>query len=179
MVKINMGCGKRNFGKDWIHVDGDRSYEHVDTSDIYLSFIENEKVDLIYASHFIEYFDRKEVLVLLNAWYNKLKPGGVLRLSVPNFPQLVKVYRETQDINTILGPLFGHMEMGGKSIYHKTVYDYVSLRELLMSIGFKDIQFWNWRNVEHGEIDDHSQAYYPHMQKETGLQISLNLECKK
>lgn len=22
MIKLNIGCGKRNFGEDWIHIDG-------------------------------------------------------------------------------------------------------------------------------------------------------------
>ena len=33
MNKINMGCGWRNFGDDWIHIDGG-DYDHLDYKDI-------------------------------------------------------------------------------------------------------------------------------------------------
>ena len=29
------------------------------------------------------------------------------------------------------------------------------------------------------DFDDHSQAYFPHMNKENGIHVSLNLECDK
>ena len=32
-MKLNLGCGKRNFGKDWIHIDGS-NYEHIHSHDI-------------------------------------------------------------------------------------------------------------------------------------------------
>ena len=34
MIKINLGCGWRNFGKDWIHIDGG-DYSHLDSTDIF------------------------------------------------------------------------------------------------------------------------------------------------
>ena len=58
MIKINMGCGWRNFGQDWIHIDGG-DYTHLDyTSIIDLRQFEDDSVDLVYASHVVEYFDR-------------------------------------------------------------------------------------------------------------------------
>ena len=47
--------------------------------------------------------------------------------------------------------------------------------------GFKDIVEWDWRNVfaHYDDYDDHSQAYFPHMDKTKGIHISLNLECHK
>lgn len=83
-MKINMGCGWRNFGQGWIHIDGG-DYDHVDSTDIFLKDFDNNSADLIYASHFIEYFDREEVVPLLERWKEVLKPGGVMRLAVPNF----------------------------------------------------------------------------------------------
>ena len=40
-MKLNIGCGKRNFGEDWIHIDGS-DYEHIHSHDIVnLPFEEN------------------------------------------------------------------------------------------------------------------------------------------
>ena len=71
------------------------------------------------------------------------------------------------------------MKMGGKFIYHKTVYDFHSLKSLLKNIGMKEIKKYNWEETSHSEFDDHSQAYLPHMDKENGTSMSLNVECKK
>lgn len=64
MKKINMGCGWRDFGPSWIHIDsGD--YSHLDyLSVIDLSQFEDDSIDLIYASHVVEYFDREQVIPL-------------------------------------------------------------------------------------------------------------------
>ena len=43
----------------------------------------------------------------------------------------------------------------------------------------KEIKKYNWRKTEHSMFDDHSQAYLPHMDKENGILISLNVECVK
>ena len=71
-MKINIGCGPRNFGKDWIHIDGG-DYDHVNSDDIFLKSYDDESIELIYASHFIEYFDRDEIVSLLKSWRKKLK----------------------------------------------------------------------------------------------------------
>ena len=64
MVKINLGCGWRNFGEEWVHIDAG-AYEHLDYTDIINLPFDDNKVDLIYASHVIEYFNREDVLKLL------------------------------------------------------------------------------------------------------------------
>lgn len=173
-LKINLGCGWRNFGPDWIHIDGG-DYDHLDHKDI-IDF-PYENVDLIYASHVIEYFDRDEIVPILKKWKSKLKKDGILRIGVPNFDVLCEIYFRTGDIKKILGPLYGKMPMGDETIYHKTTYDESSLTELLLSVGFEGVKPWDWRKVEHGKYDDHSQAYYPHMDKENGMPVSLNLEA--
>lgn len=180
MIKINMGCGWRNFGKDWVHIDGG-DYEHLDYESITdLSQFKNNTVDLIYASHVLEYFDRQEARLLLSEWRRVLKDGGILRLAVPNFSQIANLYlNEKYPLDTFLGPIYGKMEMKNKIIYHKTIYDFDSIKLFLEDNCFKDVRFYDWRQTEHSEFDDHSQAYVPHMDKENGHLISLNVECEK
>ena len=43
----------------------------------------------------------------------------------------------------------------------------------------KNIKKYNWRNKSHSDFDDHSQSYLPHLDKENGYLISLNIECNK
>ena len=41
----------------------------------------------------------------------------------------------------------------------------------------RKVKKYNWKNTEHAQFDDHSQAYLPDMDKENGTLISLNIEC--
>ena len=69
--------------------------------------------------------------------------------------------------------------MGDETIYHRTTYDFKSLKSLLKSLDMKNIIEYDWEETEHLDLDDHSQAYIPHMDKENGTLISLNVECIK
>ena len=182
-INLNLGCWNR-YIPGWIHVDL-CDLPHIDykTSIDNLSMFEDESVDLIYSSHSLEYFDREEVPHVLAEWKRVLKKKGILRLAVPNLDALLKLYSITGEIESILGPLYGRMKIetgaGNKTLYHKTAYNYESLKELLQLSGFSQIHLYKWQETIHRNYDDHSQAYYPHMDKDNGLLISLNMEATK
>ncbi len=141
-------------------------------------------VELIYASHVLEYFDRQQAASVLVEWHRVLMPQGVLRLALPDLQGLTEVYHQTGELNNILGPLYGRMVVeigtdGQQIIYHRTVYDFPSLKRLLEESGFTNVQRYDWRQTIHKNYDDFSQAYFPHMDKEHGLLISLNVEAIK
>ena len=62
---------------------------------------------------------------------------------------------------------------------HYIVFDYLYLSEVLQRAGFKNIRRYDWRQTAHKDYDDYSQTYIPHMDKEHGILISLNVECEK
>jgi predicted SAM-dependent methyltransferase len=179
-MKLNLGCGKRNFGKDWIHIDGS-NYPHIHSHDIVNLPFEENSVNLIYASHVFEYFDRKEADVVLQKWKKCLKPNGILRLAVPNFEMYAKLYTDKKiTLDQCLGPIYGKWYMTESDIiYHKTTYDFKNLKHKLKMNGFTNIKLWDWTQVEHGNIDDYSHSYIPHMDTESGHLMSLNVECNK
>ena len=117
-IKINMGCGKRNFGDDWIHID-QADYPHIDEKNIF-NFSYNN-VDLIYASHLISYFDFDTTTNLLKYWKSKLKDGGILRLAVPNFEEIAKLYLRGYSLENFIGPLYGKMDMNEDIIFHNVI----------------------------------------------------------
>lgn len=180
-MKLHLGCGKRQM-PGFVHVDL-AAYEHVDFQrDVRdLSCFGDAAANLIYACHVLEYFDLREAYQVLVEWRRVLEPNGVLRLAVPDFDALLQVYVMSKSLPAILGPLYGRMiPAGGDSaVYHKTVYNFEMLSALLVSVGFRGVRKWDWRMTEHSHIDDCSQAYWPHMDKEKGILISLNVEARK
>lgn len=174
-MKLHLGCGKR-YIPGFVHIDA-VPFEHIDhVSTINdLSFINDESVNLIYACHVLEHFQRNRVIGVLKEWRRVLKKGGILRLAVPDFESLAEIYIRNRDLSQIIGPIFGRQDY----LYniHYNVYDMKTLKSDLLSAGFHSIEKYDWSDTEHAHIDDYSQSYIPHMDKEFGTLISLNVEA--
>jgi len=179
MPKLNLGCNDRKI-HGFINID---SREEVgpdlvgDVTNLDTMRIDNSSVDLIYASHILEHFDFETSENILKHWYKKLKKGGVLRLAVPDIGAVCSYYLKTKDLQ-ILSSFF----WGGQNYdtdYHLCGWDFTSIEKTLSSIGFTSIGRYDWRDTEHYYVDDYSQAYLPHMDKDKGVLLSLNVEAVK
>jgi predicted SAM-dependent methyltransferase len=176
-VKLHLGCGKRYIPK-FIHVDLlDLPHINYQESVDNLSIFRDDTIDLIYACHVLEHFPRADVARVLAEWYRVLKPGGVLRLAVPGFEEIVAIYQKYHDMSQIIGPLMGGQDY--QYNFHYVCFDYSSLARQLMEAGFRHAYRYDWRQTEHADVDDFSQAYIPHMDKDHGLPVSLNVEAVK
>jgi len=177
LKQLHIGCGNR-YIPGFIHIDI-RKLPHVDyvASADKLDMFDDNSVDLIYTCHVLEHFGRQQIEHVLKEWHRVLKVGGILRLAVPDFEKLVEVYLKTKDLKLIIGPLVGRQDYPENT--HYIVFDYSYLSEVLKRAGFKNIHRYEWRQTIHKDYDDYSQAYIPHMDKEHGILISLNVECEK
>ena len=179
-MKLHIGCGKRHI-PGFTHID-QVAFPHVDfVQDIRtLPNFKDETASLIYACQVIEYFDREELPIVLKEWRRVLQPGGILRLSVPDFEVISRLYRTGLKLEWFLGTLYGKIPDGkGRHVYHRTTFDEASLSAVLVSAGFVRPERWNWRETEHAAVDDFSQAYFPHMEKERGIQFNLNMQASR
>lgn len=176
-IKLHLGGGKK-YLPGFVHIDT-RKFSHIDyiASADKLDMFEDNSVDLIYACHLLEHFKRSQTEKVLKEWHRVLKPGSILRLAVPDFKQLVKVYLKHEDLSLVLGPLHGGQNYPENT--HYISFDFDSLKKILTKIGFKDIRRYDWRKTIHKDYDDFSQAYIPHLDKEKGILISLNIEAIK
>lgn len=96
---------------------------------------------------------------------------------MPSFQAVVDWYVKTKDINAVMGLVCGGQK--NEHDYHYVIFDKDMLETAFLELGMGDVREWDWRTTEHAFIDDYSQAYLPHMSKETGMHVSLNLEAVK
>ena len=62
----------------------------------------NKSVDLIYSCHMIEHLDQEETSKFFNECNRVLKPGGIVRVVVPDFDKLVNSYKQNHDVDRFI-----------------------------------------------------------------------------
>ena len=88
---INLGCGS-TFHKDWDNFDL-FPVEGVRPIDLLAPLpFENESVKVCYSSHVLEHFTRSYAPKFLAEIYRVLRPGGVVRIVVPDLEQIALNY---------------------------------------------------------------------------------------
>jgi len=176
-MKLHLGCyGKKIPG--FINVDVREEVEPDLLDDAFeLQKVKNNSVDLIYASHVLEHADFQQSERALRRWHQVLKKGGVLRLAVPDMEAHFAHYFYHKDLRLLHSALWGSQRHPYD--YHKNGWDFNKLKEELELYGFTNVKRYDWRKTEHFYIDDYSQAYFPHMDKENGKLMSLNIEATK
>lgn len=92
MDKLNFGCGRR-IAEGWTNIDFDSSDSRVKRVNLLNGFpFPDDHFDAVYSSHVIEHFTREEGLFLLTEANRVLKPGGILRVVVPDLAATCEEY---------------------------------------------------------------------------------------
>lgn len=167
---LHIGCGDNVLPKPFINLDH-RKKKGVTQGKAYPLKYKSNMFDLVYASHVLEHFKKKDVLKVLKDWVRVLIPGGTLRISVPCFENLTKIYKIDKNIDNIIGPL-----MGGQTYntnFHYNVFNKIKLSSLMMQAGLEAIHPWDLKRTSHSKFWDFSQATTQE------ILISLNLEGRK
>ncbi len=176
-IKLNLGCYDRKlYGFVNVDIRSDVEPDVVDNA-FTLSKFEKNSVDLIYACHMLEHGDYGECESALKRWHEVLKPGGTLRLAVPDMEAHFAHYYYHKDLRVLHSTFWGSQRHPYD--FHKNGWDFKKLKEDLESTGFADVRRYDWRKTEHFYVDDYSQAYLPHMDKTNGKLMSLNVEATK
>ncbi len=182
MTKLHLGCGKRNF-PGFINVDlADYPHIHHRRNVDDLSIFGNDSVDQIYASHVLEYFSLKDVGRVLSEWRRVLKPGGILKIAVPDFNALCLAYQRYGRVLDVQGLIYGFMELADAPqgiLFHKVLYDFELLKQVLKENSFINIKRYDWRGFLPEGIEDHSTAYIPRRDFNNGILVSLNVEAER
>lgn len=163
--RLHLGCGA-------IKIDG---YCNVDIDAL---IAPDNFAEIIYSCHVLEHIGHEEVLPTLRNWYRVLKPGGEVRISVPDLDRIVNIYKnnwahfQTKTHSPWIGLIYGGQS--DKFDFHKTGFNLTWLSYLLESVGFADIE--EYSHVPHfiPGVEDASMA-----NATFGEYISLNVKAIK
>jgi predicted SAM-dependent methyltransferase len=175
-LRIHLGAGPINI-QGWINIDArDASHIHLQSSGFDLKEFSEGAVSEIYMCHVLEHFSFEEAKLVLKTMSGKLKVGGVLRLSVPDFDQLVAIYHANgNDLELIKMALMGGQDY--EYNFHKAVFNKTLLSNLLMSCGFDSVQTWSTLGDFGIDLGDWSNKGFD---TPTGnIPVSLNIKALK
>jgi predicted SAM-dependent methyltransferase len=90
---VNLGCGSNYIkNSNWINLDFNSS-DFVQKADLLQRLpLKSESCSVVYSSHFLEHVPYSKVNNLLIETLRILKPGGILRLVLPDFEEMVSTY---------------------------------------------------------------------------------------
>ncbi len=145
-TKVHLGSGP-DIKPGWVNLDQLDDVEHPDyrNCDLRDGIPEDiEDIEMIMSSHFLEHLTYNEARVLVAHCFQRLAPGGIFRVSVPDFKKTIKAYVE-DDLNwwAPLGWGGSVMQCVNESIYgaeHRCMWDARELISFLKSFGFVDVK---------------------------------------
>ena len=166
-INIHFGCGEISDAR-FINVDArPLPHVHLVTKSPMLRAFPKSSAHSIYGCHVFEHLPFHMQKIVITRWVDILKPGGWLRLSVPDFDKLVDKYLIC-DRNplSIQAPLMGGQDYPGN--FHCAIFTSAHLSKLLRDSGLINITAWHPRD-EHAWPHDHSWSD----------SVSLNLIAQK
>lgn len=114
--------------------------------------LHDNTVDIIYSSHFFEHLFKDDAAALLNACKCALKPGGVIRIALPDLAYAVSLYGSGKKTEMLDNYFF----VSGKGSYlarHKYMYDYDLIKSFLDTAGFSDVSRCKYRQGKTPDLD--------------------------
>jgi predicted SAM-dependent methyltransferase len=91
---LNVGCGSK-FHKDWVNVDMTSDSKHVIAVNLIngIPYPDNS-FEVVYHSQVLEHIPREKAQNFIKECYRVLKPGGIIRIVVPDLENIVDEYKK-------------------------------------------------------------------------------------
>ena len=84
MKLLNLGCGQK-YHNDWLNIDFVSNNDYVIQHNLLEGIpIEDNEVAVVYHSHILEHFSKKDGFHFMEECYRVLKPNGIIRIAVPD-----------------------------------------------------------------------------------------------
>jgi predicted SAM-dependent methyltransferase len=151
-MRINLGAGAAKLD-GYLNCDVEHDIRKLDFPD--------NSADEIRASHVLEHVSHRETGIVLAEFLRILKPGGLLKIAVPDFSKIARGYASGQGHKF---PVEGYL-MGGhvdENDRHMAIFDEQKLRLAMRTAGYLRIEKWVSADPDC-----------------SSLPVSLNLQCRK
>jgi len=109
-------------------------------------------VDFVYSSHFLEHLFRKDAFALLKESYRVLKPGGTVRVCVPDLEYAIALYKAGEKEKMLVNYFFVE-DLESSLARHKYMYDLELLAAKLKEAGFTGITRFKYREGRTPDLD--------------------------
>ena len=125
-IKLNVGCGT-DYKKGWINIDNN-SDNNIDKLDLNWDLrdplpYEDESVDYIFNEHFFEHLAPDEGVAVMKDLRRVLKPGGVLRIAMPDLEGVINNYL--------------HVPLSQDPVIKKFKLDFIKTRAEWINVSFR------------------------------------------
>ena len=91
-MRANLGCGSQ-ICPDWINIDLVRTGPGVVAHDLSTGIpLPDASCEVVYHSHVLEHLRRSDAQFFMRECFRVLKPGGILRVAVPDLEQICRQY---------------------------------------------------------------------------------------
>lgn len=131
-MKLNLGAGEHL-------LPGYHNLDRKTGQEIFPLAVEPGSCTEIRASHVLEHFPHAAIGEVLRDWVKALKPGGVLKIAVPDFETIARAYLGGANL-----PIQGYV-MGGQidnNDVHLSIFDAEVLTEAMKASGLVGISRW-------------------------------------
>lgn len=89
---LNVGCGSK-FHKAWVNVDMSSNDPHVKSHNLLQGIpFPDDHFDAVYHSQVLEHFPKEKAAAFVRECLRVLKPGGIMRVVVPDLEDIVNEY---------------------------------------------------------------------------------------
>lgn len=153
--RLHVGCGKNRFS-GWLNADITPKADIIVFLGWSLPF-KRDFLDRIYCEHVLEHAPYETGVFFLKEAYRTLRPGGCIRIAVPDLEDIVAGYHngDWKRFDWVNWPEYAFIKTRAQMINigfrwwgHKHLYDREELERALTEAGFDEIVF-----VEHGQSD--------------------------
>jgi len=182
ITKLNLGGGDKWKRDNWLNLDQNINQYRLEEK--LLKDIDSNSIEKIFFSHALEHLLPDKARQLLIETYRILKPGGIIRIVVPDCEKFIKAYLNKEESfykdNIHLSKHFNSLkdtiiEMGGNKndfnaesqIGHYFFWDQYSLTWLLLCANYENIVIQNF-----GKSLDKEMTEIATMDSESGMPIN-------
>jgi predicted SAM-dependent methyltransferase len=175
-LKVHIGTGEINL-QGWVNIDARNfSHVHIVSDDMKLTQFSDNSIDEIYLCHILEHISFEEANKFVSTVGKKLKKGGILRIAVPSFDSIIKIYKSNNNnFDSVKFALMGGQDY--EYNFHKSMYNFDFLSNILKNSNFNNITEWSTLEDFGQSIGDWSDRQFK--TNEGNVLISLNIKGSK